>query len=149
MQILRHFWPFWRIWQRGSSSLRVFHFFAERTPMRLLGALVPAVLPCPESPHPPPPSAGSMLSIPRETLPKVTLSRETPALNSGFGVCFVVFFFNLNKLGSGGKVPWKPEWSKTKKGGTFLVVQWLKNCASPAGGRSSIPAQGTKILHVT
>ena len=89
--------------------------------------------------------------MPRETLPKVTLSRETPALNSSFGVCFVVVvFFNLNKLGSGGKVPWKPEWSKTKKGGTSLVVQWLKKlCASPAGGSSSIPAQGTKILHVT
>ena len=30
--------------------------------------------------------------------------------------------------------------------GNSLVVQWLGLCASTAGGASSIPGQGTKIL---
>ncbi|KAB0340133.1 hypothetical protein FD754_023381 [Muntiacus muntjak] len=32
---------------------------------------------------------------------------------------------------------------------TSLVVQWLRICTSVAGGRSSIPGQGTKILYAT
>ena len=31
--------------------------------------------------------------------------------------------------------------------GTSLAVQWLRLCASTAGGTGSIPGQGTKILH--
>ena len=31
--------------------------------------------------------------------------------------------------------------------GTFLVVQWLRLDASTAGGRGSIPGQGTNIPH--
>ena len=31
--------------------------------------------------------------------------------------------------------------------GTSLAVQWLRLCASTAGGTGSIPVQGTKILH--
>ena len=31
--------------------------------------------------------------------------------------------------------------------GTFLVVQWLRLDTSTAGGRGSIPGQGTKIPH--
>ena len=31
--------------------------------------------------------------------------------------------------------------------GTLVVVQWLRLCASTAGGRSSFPSQGTKIPH--
>ena len=31
--------------------------------------------------------------------------------------------------------------------GTSLVVQWLRLCASTAGGMGSIPGQGIKILH--
>ena len=31
--------------------------------------------------------------------------------------------------------------------GTSLVVQWLKLCASNAGGMGLISSQGTKILH--
>ena len=31
--------------------------------------------------------------------------------------------------------------------GTSLPVQWLRLCTSTAGGMSSIPGQGTKILH--
>ena len=31
--------------------------------------------------------------------------------------------------------------------GLSLVVQWLRLCASTAGGTGSIPGQGTKILH--
>ena len=45
---------------------------------------------------------------------------------------------------------------KKKKGGTSLVVQWLRLCAPNAGGLGSIPGQGTrscrsqlKILHAT
>ena len=30
--------------------------------------------------------------------------------------------------------------------GSSLVVQWLKLCVSPVGGRGSLPSQGTKIL---
>ena len=33
--------------------------------------------------------------------------------------------------------------------GTSQVVQWLRLCASNAGGMGLIPGQGTKILHVT
>ena len=32
--------------------------------------------------------------------------------------------------------------------GIFLVVQWLRLCASTAGGVGLIPSWGTKILHV-
>ena len=35
-----------------------------------------------------------------------------------------------------------------KKGGTSLVVQWLRLHTSSAGGMGSIPGRGTKILHV-
>ena len=31
--------------------------------------------------------------------------------------------------------------------GTSLAVQWLRLCASNAGGAGSIPGQGTKIPH--
>ena len=31
--------------------------------------------------------------------------------------------------------------------GTSLVVQWLRLCASNAGGADSIPGRGTKIPH--
>ena len=31
--------------------------------------------------------------------------------------------------------------------GTSLVVQWLRLCASYAGGLGSVPGQGTKISH--
>ena len=31
--------------------------------------------------------------------------------------------------------------------GTSLAVQWLRLCASTAGGMGLIPGQGTKILH--
>ena len=31
--------------------------------------------------------------------------------------------------------------------GTSLEVQWLRLCASTAGGMGSIPGQGPKILH--
>ena len=31
--------------------------------------------------------------------------------------------------------------------GTSLAVQWLRLCASTAGGMGSIPGQGSKILH--
>ena len=33
------------------------------------------------------------------------------------------------------------------KAGTSLVVQWLRLCASAAGGKGLIPGQGTKIPH--
>ena len=33
--------------------------------------------------------------------------------------------------------------------GTFLVVQWLKNCASNAEGLGSIPCPVTKIPHTS
>ena len=33
--------------------------------------------------------------------------------------------------------------------GTFLVVQWLRLCASTARGMGSIPGHRTKILHAT
>ena len=33
--------------------------------------------------------------------------------------------------------------------GTSLAVQWLRLCASSAGGMGSIPGQGTKIPHAT
>ena len=32
--------------------------------------------------------------------------------------------------------------------GTSLVVQWLRLCASNAGGMALIPGQGTKILYM-
>ena len=32
---------------------------------------------------------------------------------------------------------------------TSLVVQWLRLCASTAGGLGLIPGQGTKIPHAT
>ena len=31
--------------------------------------------------------------------------------------------------------------------GTSLVIQWLRHCASTAGGTGLIPGWGTKILH--
>ena len=34
-----------------------------------------------------------------------------------------------------------------KQAGKSLVVQWLRLCASTAGGSSVIPDGGTKILH--
>ena len=34
-----------------------------------------------------------------------------------------------------------------KNGGTSLAVQWLRLCASTAGGVGSIPGWGTKIPH--
>ena len=40
-------------------------------------------------------------------------------------------------------------WGKTKiKIRTFLGVQWLRLRASTAGGESSVPGWGVKILHV-
>ena len=33
--------------------------------------------------------------------------------------------------------------------GTSLAVQWLRLCASTAGGTGSIPGRGTKIPHAT
>ena len=42
------------------------------------------------------------------------------------------------------------EWPSSKKNlqtGTSPVVQWLRLCASTAGGKGSIPGQGTKIPH--
>ena len=33
--------------------------------------------------------------------------------------------------------------------GNSLVVQWLQLHASTAGGRGSVPGQGTKIPHAT
>ena len=33
--------------------------------------------------------------------------------------------------------------------GTSLAVQWLRLCASTAGGMGSIPGQGPKILHAS
>ena len=33
--------------------------------------------------------------------------------------------------------------------GTSLAIQWLRFCASNAGGMGSIPGQGTKIPHAT
>ena len=36
----------------------------------------------------------------------------------------------------------------TKTYGTSLAVQWLRFCASNAGGMGSIPGRGTKIPHV-
>ena len=36
------------------------------------------------------------------------------------------------------------QWRKAD-GGTFLVVKWLRLCASNAGGQGSVPGQGTKI----
>ena len=38
---------------------------------------------------------------------------------------------------------YKVKWQKDK-GGTFLVVQWLRLHSPSAGGLSSIPAQGTR-----
>ena len=47
----------------------------------------------------------------------------------------------------------KSMWEKnTLKGthrGTSLAVQWLRFCASTAGGTGSIPGQGTEIPHAT
>ena len=36
---------------------------------------------------------------------------------------------------------------KSWRQGTSLVVQWLRLCASHAGGMGLIPGQGTKIMH--
>ena len=38
---------------------------------------------------------------------------------------------------------------KKTKCGTSLVVQWLRLCASTAGGTGSIPGWGAKILHAS
>ena len=38
-------------------------------------------------------------------------------------------------------------WLKTNVLGTSLAVEWLRPCASTAGGAGSIPARGTKILY--
>ena len=38
---------------------------------------------------------------------------------------------------------------KSGSKGTSLEVQWLRLCASNAGGTGSIPSQGTKVPHVT
>ena len=40
-------------------------------------------------------------------------------------------------------------WACGCVGGTSLAAQWLGLRASTAGGAGSIPAQGTKILHVS
>ena len=37
--------------------------------------------------------------------------------------------------------------SKNPTAGTSLVVQWLRLCASTAGGVGSIPGRGTKTPH--
>ena len=36
---------------------------------------------------------------------------------------------------------------KNKNCGTSLVIQWLRLCASNAGGMDSVPPWGTKIPH--
>ena len=38
---------------------------------------------------------------------------------------------------------------KKIKTGTSVAVQWLRLCASTAGGMGSIPGRGTKIPHAT
>ena len=38
---------------------------------------------------------------------------------------------------------------KKQSSGSSLVVQWLRLCASSAGGVGSIPGQGAKIPHAT
>ena len=44
----------------------------------------------------------------------------------------------------------RPTWSPLKHHiGTSLVVQWLRLRSSTAGGRGSIPGQGTKIPHAS
>ena len=44
----------------------------------------------------------------------------------------------------------KKDMSKIQRGqGTSLVVQWLRLCATTAGGMGSIPDWETKILHAT
>ena len=44
-------------------------------------------------------------------------------------------------------VSYKLQQRKLKNQGTSLAVQWLRFCASTAGGVDSIPGQGTKIPH--
>ena len=38
---------------------------------------------------------------------------------------------------------------KVKDRGTSLAIQWLRPCASTAGGMGSIADQGTKIPHAS
>ena len=47
----------------------------------------------------------------------------------------------------GGREGDKDDIKNNKRGGTSLVVQWLRLHASMAGGVGSIPGQGTKIPH--
>ena len=47
-------------------------------------------------------------------------------------------------------VPMKPFMSQNgvkQRSGTSRAVQWLRFCASTAGGAGSIPGRGTKIPH--
>ena len=50
--------------------------------------------------------------------------------------CQYFMHFILNR--GGAKIPNR---------GTSLVIQWLRPCASSAGGMGSIPGRGTKIPH--
>ena len=40
-------------------------------------------------------------------------------------------------------------WVRNLMGGTSSAVQWLRFCASTAGGMGSIPGQRTRIPHAT
>ena len=53
-----------------------------------------------------------------------------------------------SKLGSAAASSLVPLMSQSScENGTSLVVQWLRLCASNAGGVGSIPGLGTKIPH--
>ena len=58
---------------------------------------------------------------------------------------------HLQLLAMTSGVKWAPDSSlyNQENGGTSLVDQWLRLCASVTGGTGSIPGQGTKIPHAT
>ena len=47
------------------------------------------------------------------------------------------------------EIPFQPSLLNSPSLRTSLAVQWLKLCASTAGGTGSIPGRGTKIAHAT
>lgn len=60
-----------------------------------------------------------------------------------------LFCVNLNVCDIHNKNNLKNKWEKMNNlaEGTFIVVHWLKNCASNAEGQGSVPCLVTKIPH--
>ena len=84
-------------------------------------------------------------SLPKTALNVIHSTLVKMHMHAAHIVYFFSFFLNLmlkRKIAIKTNIKIEVIW-------TSLEVQWLRLCASTAGGTGSIPGQGTKILHAT